>query len=345
LACATYTHEPVDTLGGGGSSSSEAGSGGSASHRGSSSNGGSTATTAGTGGSIYVGGSPTQMGGMPNAGSPATGGGGAAGSAGSAGGGGAGGADMCPDDPDKTAPGKCGCGVPDQDTQLASSCIPLQNALIHRYSFEGNPNDSVGGAHGTLMGGATISGGSLQLAGAKVGQYLDLPNGLISKLDSATLETWVTWTGSAGGMWQRVFDFGSSSMPEGQAGDGNKYLFLSTVNFRACYTSATPRSEIFTDSGVAFPSNAVAHVAVVVNSTTQTMSLYLKGEAVGSIPLPLPLSAINDVNNWLGRSQYAADDYFAGTITEFRVYDAALTGAQLKTSFKLGDSSPFVEKP
>ena len=238
----------------------------------------------------------------------------------------------------------CGCGILDQDG-VTASCVGLQNALVHRYSFEGNANDSVGTSHGTLVGGATVTGGSLNLAGAKVGQYLDLPNGLLSSLTNATLEAWVTWTGSAGGMWQRVFDFGSSTMPEGQAGDGNKYLFLSTVNFRACYTSATPRAEIFTDSGVAFPTNAVAHVAVVVNSTTQSLALYLKGESVGSIPLTLPLSAINDVNNWVGRSQYAADDYFGGTISEFRIYNAALTGAQLKTSFAMGDSSPYVEKP
>jgi hypothetical protein len=294
--------------------------------------GGSGTSMAGSGGSAGGGG----VGGAAS---------GAAGSAGSGGSGGAGGADTCPQDPNKTEPGKCGCGVPDADSALAASCIGLQNALVHRYSFEGNAMDSVGTAHGELMGGATVTGGALNLAGAKVGQYLNLPNGLISSLSNATLEAWVTWTGSAGGMWQRVFDFGSSTMAEGQAGDGNKYLFLSTVSFRACYTSATPRSEIFTDSGVAFPTNAVAHVAVVVNSTAQSMSLYLSGESVGSIPLTLPLSAINDVNNWLGRSQYANDDYFGGTISEFRIYSAALTGAQLKTSFKLGDSSPFVEKP
>jgi len=247
LACATYTDES-GKLGSGGTS---AGGG------------------AGGGGSSVAGGGSNNTAGTPSSssGSPATGGGGSAaagsggmaggagggGAAGTAGAGGAGGADGCPDDPNKTAPGKCGCGAPDEDSVFGASCLPLQDAIVHRYSFENDANDSVGTSHGTLVGGATIAGGALTLAGGTSGQYLDLPNGLVSSLTNATLEAWVTWTGSAGGMWQRVFDFGSSTMAEGQAGNGNKYLFLSTVNFRACYTSATPPSEIFADSGAPFP--------------------------------------------------------------------------------------------
>jgi hypothetical protein len=278
----------------------------------------------------------------------ATGGRAAGGAAGSGGGGDASGGDptdMCPEDPNKTEPGKCGCGAPDEDSINGAGCAALQDAIIHRWSFEGNPNDSVGAAHGTLMGGATIADGALTLAGGTSGQYLDLPNGLISELTNATLEAWVTWTGSSGGMWQRVFDFGSSSMAEGQPGAGNKYLFLSTNNFRACYTSATPPSEVFTDSPGGFPTSGAAHVAVVVNNAGKTLSLYLDGDSVGSTALDLPLSAINDVNNWLGRSQYAADQYFAGKISEFRIYRAALTGPQLKTSSKMGESTTYIEEP
>jgi hypothetical protein len=268
--------------------------------------------------------------------------------AGSGGGGGSSGGDpidMCPEDPNKTEPGRCGCGAPDEDSINGAGCAALQDAIIHRWSFEGNPNDSVGAAHGTLMGGATIADGALTLAGGTSGQYLDLPNGLISELTDATLEAWVTWTGSSGGMWQRVFDFGSSSMAEGQAGAGNKYLFLSTDKFRVCYTSATPPSEVFVDSPGGFPTSGVAHVAVVVNDAANTLSLYLDGDSVGSTALDLPLSAVNDVNNWLGRSQYAADQYFAGKISEFRIYGAALTGPQLKTSSKMGESTTYLEKP
>jgi hypothetical protein len=222
--------------------------------------------------------------------------------------------------------------------------VPLQDSIIHRYSFETDVNDSVGTAHGTLKGGANLSGGALSLAGAKSGQYLDLPNGLISALTNVTIEAYVTWTGAANGDWQRVFDFGSSDMAEGVAGDGSKYLFLSTRTFRACYSSATPKAEIFTDSSTPFPAAAPAQVAVVVSSVAKSLSLYLDGNSVGSTALTLPLSAISDVNNWVGRSQYVNDDYFGGKISELRIYSAALTGPQLKTSKKMGENSTYLKK-
>ncbi len=251
---------------------------------------------------------------------------------------------MCPEDPDKTAPGKCGCGSPDADSVKGASCLPLQNSLVHRYSFEGDAKDSVGEAHGTLMGGASISGGALTLAGAQSGQYLDLPNALVSSLSSVTIEAFVTWTGAAGKDWQRIFDFGSSDMAEGTPGTGAKYLFLSARQLRACYTSATPPAEIFSDSSTALTAN-LTQLAVVVNGTAHNLTLFMDGAATGpSVALNLPLSAISDVNNWLGRSQFAPDDYFGGKISEFRIYNAALTGPQLLTSKKMGENTAYLEK-
>jgi Concanavalin A-like lectin/glucanases superfamily len=358
VACATGNQEQTDGLGdqyadpnagsgGGGSggmasagTTSTAGTSGSGTAAGTGP-GGSTAGAAGSVGSVAGSGGAAGSGGVGGTGGV----GGAAGGGGAAGNAGAGGADACPTDPDKTAPGKCGCGASDTDSVSGASCVPLQDSLIHRYSFETDVNDSVGTKHGKLMGGATISGGALNLAGAKSGQYLDLPNGLVSTLTSVTLEAFVTWTGAAGNDWQRIFDFGSSDMAEDVAGKGNKYLFLSARKLRACYTSATPPSEIFTDSTTDL-SATPTQLAVVVNGTAHTITLFLNGDSTGAaVPLNLPLSAINDVNNWLGRSQFAADDYFAGKISEFRIYNAALTGPQLKTSIAMGENTTYLKKP
>ena len=51
--------------------------------------------------------------------------------------------------------------------------------LMHRYSFTVDANDSIGAAHGTLMNGATIANGALNLDG--VGAFLDLPNNLVTR--------------------------------------------------------------------------------------------------------------------------------------------------------------------
>lgn len=241
------------------------------------------------------------------------------------------------------APGKCGCGVPDEDTALLAGCGALQDSLVHRYSFETNAMDTVGTAHGVLKGGATVTDGAVVLAGGTSGQYVDLPNGIISKLTNATIEAYVTWSGSAGKDWQRVFDFGTTTAGEDGLGNGAQYLFLSARKFRACFNTETPKAEIFTESSAPLPSTPV-QVAVVVNNAGKSLSLYLDGDYQGGTVLSQPLSDIDDVNNWLGRSQYQADEYFAGKISEFRIYDAALTGPQLKTSKAMGENSTYLAK-
>jgi hypothetical protein len=90
---------------------------------------------------------------------------------------------------------------------LTIATAPGQTSnLTHRYSFTTNANDSVGTAHGTLRGGATISGGAVVLDGSS--GYVDLPNGIVSTLSNVTFETWLTDNGS--GNWARILDFGFS---------------------------------------------------------------------------------------------------------------------------------------
>ncbi len=108
------------------------------------SSGGAGAATGGVGSSS--GASPTAgNGGSSSAGTASGGSAGRAPSGGAAGGLSASGAgqggdavtDACPEDPSKTAPGTCGCGMPDVDTAQLASCVGLKNALAHRYDFEG----------------------------------------------------------------------------------------------------------------------------------------------------------------------------------------------------------------
>jgi hypothetical protein len=41
----------------------------------------------------------------------------------------------------------------------------------------------------------------------------------------------------------------------------------------------------------------------------------------------------NTVNNWIGRSAFTADPYFAGLIDDFRVYKRALTATEITTLY------------
>lgn len=333
-----------------GSSGGQTTNAGSAGHAGSAGSAGS----AGQGGSAGTAGS-----GGSSAGSVGAGGGGVpmAGAAGQ--GGGAGGTDGCPSDAAKTSPGVCGCGIPDVDTGTAASCVGIKSALVHRYDFEGTGTaviDRVGSADGVVKGGATLSQvggkGVVVLAGGATGSYVDLPNKLLSALTNATLEAWVTWGGGAA--WQRVFDFGdsSSATPEDNPANGKSYLFLTPATddagggaMRAVYSlsGGAAAAETRVDATTALP-QTLTHVALVVDTKGGNLLLYVNGAATGTQAFSGALASINDVNVWLGRSQYEADPELTGTFHDFRVYDAALTPLQIATSFAGGPDPAFLSK-
>ena len=252
--------------------------------------------------------------------------------------------DMCASDPGKTAPGQCGCGIRDADEGTAIGCVGLKSALVRRYRFEGSGTsvvDAKGGPAGTLIGGATMSGGSAVLNAA--GEYVDLPNNILDGLTNATIEMWVTWTGT-GGDWQRLFDFGSSN-----SGTGTSYLFLTArmTNaapvMRLTFRGSGDASEVRVDSARALPANVPAHIAVVVDDTNNQLRFYLNTTLEGMATFNGQLSTVDDVNNWLGRSQfYSVDPELNGSIHEVRIYNTALSPAQLDFSLTRGMEPPYL---
>jgi len=221
------------------------------------------------------------------------------------------------------------------------------DALIHRYSFGGAGTqvlDAKGAAHGAVIG-AQLAKGSVHLAGtAMANQYVDLPDGLISGLSDATFEAWVNWDG--GEVWQRVFDFGEDETGNEDARSvGRSYLFLSPHGgddfVRAVYKNPDI-AEVILDVKPALGVNVPSHVAVVFDDTHDSMLLYVNGVLGGSVNVAGKLSQIHDVNDWLGRSQFVVDAPYTGFIDEFRIYDAALSPAEIKKSF---DSGPDVVFP
>jgi hypothetical protein len=236
--------------------------------------------------------------------------------------------EACPFDAERTEPGACGCGAPDD--------LPL--CLRHRYDFEGEGEtlvDLVGDADGTLINTTLTDTGNLALAGGATEQYVVLPSGIISALGpSATIEAWVSWTG-AGGSWQRIFDFGSSDAGPGVQGNGATYLFLTPsngtdFNLRTAITNAGLGAETFVTSGAPLPVPEQVHVAVVVDGAAQTLSLYLQGVLLGTQATGIiTLARLNDIDNYIGRSQWTFDEEFQGVYDEFRIYSAALTRQQI----------------
>ena len=185
------------------------------------------------------------------------------------------------------------------------------------------------GNHARLMGGPTWTAGydgdALKLDGAD--DYAVLPIGeLISSLSSATFTTWVNFS-NIGGAWQRIFDFGSGT---------STYIFLcprtGTNGPMRVAIQTGGGGESLIDSTSALPTGW-HHVAVVIRSGN--MQLYLDGVmATSGSTSVVPSDLGQTSSNWLGRSQYAADGYFNGSLDDFRIYDYALSAEEIETTMR-----------
>jgi hypothetical protein len=220
---------------------------------------------------------------------------------------------------------------------LLASAGASRAELTHRYSFTSEANDSVGTAHGTLVGTAVVSGGSVNLDGA-AGNYLNLPAGLIAGYTAVTLEAWASISGS--GAWSRLFDFGDTN-PD--TGNGRDYLFVTPrsgpADTRLVISDADPgfNHEELVSAPMTLDDGNPVHVVAVVNDAQRWMALYINGRLAASrSDLTIPLSAVATNFCYVGRSLYAPDAYLPAAIDEFRVHNSALDSGAVAAAFAAG---------
>jgi len=223
-------------------------------------------------------------------------------------------------------------------------CQTLKATLVHRYSFNGTGvvvTDSVGGASGKAVNATLVGDGKLPLSGGATNAYVDLPNGIISALTNATFEAWLVWDG--GDPWQRIFDFGSNAVGEDKQGNGATYLFLTpsagSSYLRAAYSTSGNTAETMVQTSGSLTTGQSEQVALVVDDTNNLMSLYVDGVLASAVAYDGHLASLQDVNNWLGRSQFP-DVSLSGSFDEFRIYGAALTAKQIMLRYSSGANGP-----
>jgi hypothetical protein len=220
----------------------------------------------------------------------------------------------------------------------------VPHCLQHHYPFDGTGTtvaDVVGGADATSENAALSNGGSLALEGAFSDQYAALPPGLVSSALDVTIEVWTTWNDTPGD-WQRILDFGNNDLGAGAQGRGLTYLFITPRDgneqlLKASFTLSGQLGETVVKASGPLASGTLEHLALVIDGTASELLFYSNGSLVGSNgPLEGSLLDLNDENVWLGRSQFAGDPAYGGTLHDVRIYSTARTPAQIAASFAAG---------
>jgi hypothetical protein len=133
------------------------------------------------------------------------------------------------------------------------------------------------------------------------------------------------WHGHQSGSLDRGISFTPS--------DGSNRPRLS---YKASGTTSTATGS------TAFAVGTQVHVALVLNPSGNSVALYINGALVGSVATTDPLSGLRDGDNWLGRSQVTADPALNASMSELRIYNTALSAAELQTSALAGPDPTFL---
>ncbi len=240
---------------------------------------------------------------------------------------------------------------PDLPAATLSARCPDGNYLVHRWSFNGNLLDTVGGQTATRNGSITPTFNAANTAitcagGSKGCSWIDLGANILPRDNTpVTLEIWATQNSVQN--WGRVFDIGNSQ---------SDYILIAWTSGTALYEEAMCIKKIGGDVkgylapftlgtefhiSVVFLPKADGSWAVTFRKKDATTGATL-GEYTMNIASGWSLAAQGQNNCWLAHSQYNDNDASA-TYNEVRVWNAALSNAQLTDNAKLGpDKLPTI---
>ncbi len=232
-------------------------------------------------------------------------------------------------------------------------------------------HDLISGAPAVVRGnGATYTGSALRIPGGTTGNvpmssmsaYIDLPNGILSSQTNITIEIWATPLSAPS--WARILDFGSCAGIGDGLGAAGEYTGASSdpaPGTTSQMDGITLTAAIGTDitqqrfesrhNGLVTTANAnLATTAGVQHFYTITFTdgagafgssggrwqWYRDGDPVAFLDVSNHLSSIQDVNDWLGRSEWSADSLANNDFNEVRISNVAMSREQVSANYSLG---------
>ncbi|RVT79762.1 T9SS type A sorting domain-containing protein [Flavobacterium sufflavum] len=203
-----------------------------------------------------------------------------------------------------------------------------------------NAHDQWGNYDGILAATTSWTSGK---AGTGVGfngsstSYITLKDGVVEGLNDFTISTWVKLNSLSN--WSRIFDFGDStgSWMALEAANGSGKLSYEIV------TSGQTKNTL--SSQYTMPLNQWVHLAYVQEGNIG--KIIVDGVEVASGAVTVKPSALGKTKlNHLGKSKYA-DPFLNASVDEFKIYNRALSAAEIAESAKLGQSimlNPLAQK-
>ncbi len=221
--------------------------------------------------------------------------------------------------------------------------------VSHRYSFNvpGQAEDSVGTADLILTGAAAVTGGVLDLPGggtrannaSAIGASLTELAGTINGSDTITMEAWFSLDTSSN--WNKLMMLGQ--------GEDDNYMDMTTRRGGAPYTPSCSindgSSEVhaISSEGTQLDVSTDYYMAAIWDETSDSLTIAVAevGNPVGAVFTTVSMGGkdlgsiiINEF--YLGSAVQFGDSDLDAQIDEFRIYNAALSPAQISANIAAG---------
>ena len=203
------------------------------------------------------------------------------------------------------------------------------SAPVLWYDFEDGAKDVSGNGLDGTVNGAVIKKSMAIFDGTD--DYIQMPNGILKDADSATVAIYLKPEIEKAN--QFTWCIGNTST--------TGYMFLNTYNpsskLRAAITTTTYTAEEALASDSYVKKDEWTSIIAVYNDTNSV--LYRDGVAVATANMTLKPSDLGATTaNYIAKSVYN-DPYFKGSVSDFRIYDKALTAEEVATLAQTQTSS------
>ena len=221
----------------------------------------------------------------------------------------------------------------------AGGAYSVTRELVHRWSFNGNLNDSQGGSTATKVGSnVTIADGKAKLTGNGNGSgSLKLGTNLLNT-DAATIEIWASQTAARN--WARVFDYGAD----------NTHYFCLTWSYGTDITNERAgtknTTEVAVDTSMApYKLGRQFHISATFERQRDgtTFVRWMRRDAAtgvlqksGTMTIPNGIQSISNPVLYLGHSFYTADSDACAEYDEVRIWNGILSDVQLSANANAG---------
>jgi hypothetical protein len=231
------------------------------------------------------------------------------------------------------------------ERQLVTPVPPDPAALVVHYELEGNANDSTGTAHGGATGGLFVAGTFGQGISLAGNDYVDCgnPPQLDFGTGSWTVSAWITMPTPTTEN-SNIFSNGGDNT------GGIRYMLgvSETTDHKACLTLDDNASKVQSTSSVSVDDGQWHHIVGIRDGSS--IRIYVDGFQDGAdvaLPDGYDLSGTSQANAYIGAGWHLPNSemikFFVGVIDDVRVYDYALSSAEVRslTGATLPFDAPF----